>query len=169
MPSSYVTSKHRCRSHRAIYSPSTFKQVRANTSQAVLIIRLVRTEGGGGGGGGGGGHMSPGAGLRGRRNRQEIINHRANANSRTHGRIQGGGGGGGGRWGAVIAPHLPPPLFVSGQKPTAHPHPPHFCIGPEADTNLEARSIHNFFPHILLFPFSNYKILKFHILILQAT
>ena len=49
------------------------------------------SEGGGGGGGGGGrgGHMSPGAGLRGRRNRQEIINNRVNENSQTHGQIPG--------------------------------------------------------------------------------
>ena len=38
--------------------------------------------------GGGGGHMSPGAGLRGRRNRREIINYRVYENSRTHGQIQ---------------------------------------------------------------------------------
>ena len=29
--------------------------------------------------------MSPGAGLRGRRNRREIINYRVNENSQTHG------------------------------------------------------------------------------------
>ena len=40
-------------------------------------------------GGGGGGHMSPGAGLRGRRSRREIINYRVNENSRTHRQIQG--------------------------------------------------------------------------------
>ena len=39
--------------------------------------------------GGQGGHMSPGAGLRGRRNRREIINYRVNENSQTHGQIPG--------------------------------------------------------------------------------
>ena len=33
--------------------------------------------------GGQGGHMSPGAGMRGRQNRQEIINYHANVKSRT--------------------------------------------------------------------------------------
>ena len=33
--------------------------------------------------------MSPGAGLRGRRNRREIINYRVNDNSQTHGQIPG--------------------------------------------------------------------------------
>ena len=33
--------------------------------------------------------MSPGAGLRGRRNRREIINYRINENSQTHGQIPG--------------------------------------------------------------------------------
>ena len=42
----------------------------------------------GGGGGGQSGHMSPGAGLWGRRNRREIINYRVNENSRAHGQIQ---------------------------------------------------------------------------------
>ena len=45
--------------------------------------------GGGGGGGGRGGHLSPGAGLRGRQNRREIINNRVNENSQTHGQIPG--------------------------------------------------------------------------------
>ena len=31
--------------------------------------------------------MSPGAGLRGRQNRREIINNRVNENSQTHGQI----------------------------------------------------------------------------------
>ena len=39
--------------------------------------------------------MSPGAWLRGRRNRRKIINYGVNENSQTHGHIQGGGGGGG--------------------------------------------------------------------------
>ena len=43
----------------------------------------------GGGGGWGWGHMSPGAGLRGRQNRREIINNRVNGNSQTHGQIPG--------------------------------------------------------------------------------
>ena len=38
--------------------------------------------------------MSPGAGLRGRRNRREIITYRVNENSPTHGQIQRGGAGG---------------------------------------------------------------------------
>ena len=33
--------------------------------------------------------MSQGAGLRGRRNRREIINYHVNKNSRMHGQIQG--------------------------------------------------------------------------------
>ena len=33
--------------------------------------------------------MSPGAGLRGRRNRREIVNYRVNENSQTHGHIPG--------------------------------------------------------------------------------
>ena len=33
--------------------------------------------------------MSPGTGLRGRRNRREIINYRVNENSQTHGQIPG--------------------------------------------------------------------------------
>ena len=33
--------------------------------------------------------MSPGAGLRGRRNKLEIINSRVNENSRSHAQIQG--------------------------------------------------------------------------------
>ena len=49
----------------------------------------VEREREGGGGGGQSGHMSPGAGLWGRRNRREIINYRVNENSRAHGQIQG--------------------------------------------------------------------------------
>ena len=51
--------------------------------------RRERERGVGGGGGGQSGHMSPGAGLWGRRNRREIINYRVNENSRAHGQIQG--------------------------------------------------------------------------------
>ena len=50
---------------------------------------VERERGVGGGGGGQSGHMSPGAGLWGRRNRREIINYRVNENSRAHGQIQG--------------------------------------------------------------------------------
>ena len=60
-----------------------------NFQKGGLDPRYSGVERGGGGGGGGGGHMSPGAGLRGRRSRREIINYRVNENSRTHRQIQG--------------------------------------------------------------------------------
>ena len=73
--------------------------------------------------------MSPGAGLRGRRNRREIINYRVNENSKTHGQIPG----------VVVNPFIsykapPLPSFPLGTPP-----PP----GPEADSTpppLRARS-----------------------------
>ena len=56
----------------------------------ILVRNQWRSDGGGGGGGGGGG-MSPGAGLRGCRNRREIINYRVN--DERMGRYRGARGG----------------------------------------------------------------------------
>ena len=62
--------------------------------------------------------MSPGAGLRGRRNRREIINYRVNdsrTHELTHGRYRGAGGGRGGGGGCkpvhITKRLLPFPIF----------------------------------------------------------
>ena len=63
--------------------------------------------------------MSPGAVLRGRRNRREKVIYRVKENSRTHGQIQG----------AVDPPPPPPPYRARARSRQHTPPPPHPLLG----------------------------------------